>query len=71
MMCSLGQQQEELHILYPSPNIIRHFKSKRMRWVGHVVHMREERKVYKVLVGKARRKETTWKKRRRWEENGS
>jgi hypothetical protein len=23
-----------------------------MRWVGHVAHMGEERKVYKVLVGK-------------------
>jgi hypothetical protein len=23
-----------------------------MRWAGHVAHMGEERKVYKVLVGK-------------------
>jgi hypothetical protein len=27
-------------------------KSRRMRWVGHGVHMGKERKVYKVLVGK-------------------
>jgi hypothetical protein len=27
---------EELHNLYSSPNIIRIFKSRRMRWVGHV-----------------------------------
>jgi hypothetical protein len=27
-------------------------KSRRMRWVGHAARMGEERKVYKVLVGK-------------------
>jgi hypothetical protein len=27
-------------------------KSRRMRWAGRVAHMGEERKVYKVLVGK-------------------
>jgi hypothetical protein len=42
---------EELHNLYSSPYIIRQIKSRRMRWAGHVVHMGEERKVYKVLVG--------------------
>jgi hypothetical protein len=40
---------EELHILYSSPNIIRQIKSRRMRWAGHVVHMGEERNVYNVL----------------------
>jgi hypothetical protein len=43
---------EELHNLYSSPDIIRLVKSRRMRWVGHVARMGEERKVYKVLVGK-------------------
>jgi hypothetical protein len=43
---------EELHNLYSSPDIIRQVKSRRMRWVGHVARMGEERKVYKVLVGK-------------------
>jgi hypothetical protein len=28
---------EELHNLYPVPDIISQIKSKRMRWVGHVV----------------------------------
>jgi hypothetical protein len=32
-----------------------------MRWAGHVARMGEERKVYKVLVGKPRTKETTGK----------
>jgi hypothetical protein len=43
---------EELHILYSSPNIVRQIKSRRMRWAGHVALMRKKRKVYKVLVGK-------------------
>jgi hypothetical protein len=43
---------EELHILYSSPNIIRQIKSRRMRWAGHVARMGEEREVYRVLVGK-------------------
>ena len=28
---------------YPSPNIMRVIKSRRMRWVGHVVRMGDER----------------------------
>jgi hypothetical protein len=43
---------EELHILYSSPNIISQIKSRRMRWVGHVARMGEERNVYRVLMGK-------------------
>jgi hypothetical protein len=43
---------EELHILYFSPDIIRKIKSRRMRWAGHVARMGEERNVYKVLMGK-------------------
>jgi hypothetical protein len=65
---------EELHILYSSPNIIRQIKSKRMRWAGHVARMGEERKVWKVLVGKPEGKRNTWKTEacvRRWNQNGS
>jgi hypothetical protein len=43
---------EELHILYSSPNIISQIKSKKMRWVGHVACMGEERKMYRLLEGK-------------------
>jgi hypothetical protein len=43
---------EELHNLYSYPDIITQVKSRRMRWAGHVARMGEERKVYKVLVGK-------------------
>jgi hypothetical protein len=42
----------ELHNLYSSPDIIRHIKSRRMRWTGHVARMGEGRKVYRGLVGK-------------------
>jgi hypothetical protein len=52
---------EDLHNLYSSPDIIRQVKSRRMRWAGHVARMGEERKVYTVFGGKARRNETTGK----------
>jgi hypothetical protein len=29
---------------------MKQIKSRRMRWAGYVAHMREERKVYRVLV---------------------
>jgi hypothetical protein len=43
---------QKLHILYSSLNIIRQIKSRRMRRAEHVARMGEDRKVYKVLVGK-------------------
>jgi hypothetical protein len=46
---------EELHILYSSPNIITQIKSRRMRWAGHVARMGEEH--LQGFDGKARRKE--------------
>jgi hypothetical protein len=59
---------EELHNLYSSADIIRQVKSRRMRWVGHVAHMGEERKVYKVLVGKPEGKRPLVRPRQRWED---
>jgi hypothetical protein len=43
---------EELHDLYPSPNIVRVTKSRIMRWGEHVARMGDERSIYRVLVGK-------------------
>jgi 1,2-phenylacetyl-CoA epoxidase catalytic subunit len=43
---------EELNNLYSFPDIIRQVKSRRMRWAEHVARVGEERKVYKILVGK-------------------
>jgi hypothetical protein len=39
-----------------------------MRWVVHVAFMREERQLYKVLVGKPKGKRTLGRPRRRWED---
>ena len=40
-----------------------------MRWAGHVVHMGEERGVYRVLVGKLEGKRPLGRPRRRWVDN--
>jgi hypothetical protein len=53
-------------IFYTPPNIIRQFKSRRMRWAGYVASMGQERKVYRVLVGKPEGKTPRGRPRRRW-----
>jgi hypothetical protein len=58
---------EELRNMFSSPNIIRQIKSRRMRCAGHAARMGEERKVYKVLVGKPEGKSPLGRTRRRWE----
>jgi hypothetical protein len=58
----------ELHILYSSPNIIRQIKTRIKMWAGHVAHIGEERKLYKVLVGKPEGKRPLGRPRRRWED---
>ena len=60
---------EELNDLYSSPNIVRVIKLRRMRWAGHVVHMGEERGVYRVLVGKPEGRRPLGRPRRRWVDN--
>jgi len=57
---------EELNDLYSSPNIVRVITSRRMRWVGHVARMGEEREVYRVLVGKPEGRRPLGRPRRRW-----
>jgi hypothetical protein len=57
----------KLHNLSTSPNIIRQTRSRRMRWVGLIACMGEERSVYKVLMGKPERKRPLGRPRRRWE----
>ena len=60
---------EELNFLYSSPNIVRVIKSRRMRWVGHVARMGEERGLYRVLVGKPEGRRPLGRPRRRWVHN--
>jgi hypothetical protein len=43
-------------------------KSRRMRWAGHVARMGEDRKVYKVLVGKPEGRRPLGRARHRWED---
>jgi hypothetical protein len=54
--------------LYSSPDIIRQIKSRRIRWVGHVAHMGEGRKVYNVLVGNPKGRRPLGRPRHRWED---
>jgi len=56
---------EELNDLYSSPSIFQVFKSRRMRWTGHVARMWERRGVYRVLVGKPGGKRPLERTRRR------
>jgi hypothetical protein len=56
---------EELNVLYCSPNIVRVIKSRRMRWAGHVARMGEERGWYRILVGKPEGKRPLGRPRRR------
>jgi hypothetical protein len=60
---------EELNDLYSLPNIVRVVKSRRMRLVGHVARMGENRGVHRVLVGKPERKMPFGRPRHRWEDN--
>jgi hypothetical protein len=56
---------EELHNIYSTQNIIMQIMSKVMRWVGHVELIGEERKMYKVLVRNPERKRPLGRSRRR------
>jgi hypothetical protein len=56
---------EELHILYSSPSIIRVIKSRRMRRTGPVPRMGETRNAYRILVGKPEGKRLLGRPRRR------
>jgi hypothetical protein len=60
---------DELHSLYSSPNIVRVIKSRRMRWAGHMAHTEEGRGVYRVLVGRSKVKGPLGRPRHRWEDN--
>ena len=62
---------EDLNDLYPSPNIARVIKSRRMRWAAHVARMGEERGVCRVLLGKPEGRTPLGRPARRWVDNTS
>ena len=45
------------------------FKSRKLRWVGHVARMEEGRSAFKVLTGKSTGKRPLERPRRRWKDN--
>src|SRR5215475_13020967 len=59
----------ELNDLYSLPNIVSVVKSRRMRWVGHVARMGEDRGVHRVLVGRPEGKRPLERPRSRCEDN--
>jgi len=59
----------ELNDLYPSPNIVRVIKSRRMRWGVHVTRMGKRRSLYRILVRKPEGKTPLGRSMRRWEDN--
>jgi hypothetical protein len=59
----------ELNDLYSSPAIVQVIKSGRMRLVGHVAHMGEGRRLYRILVGKPEGKRPLGRARSRWNSN--
>ena len=50
--------------MHSSPNIVRVYKSTRLRWEGYVARMEEDRSAFKILTGK-----TLGRPRYRWEDN--
>jgi hypothetical protein len=60
---------EEHNNLYSSPSIVWVIKLRRIRWLERVVHMREKRGIYRVLVRKPEGKRPLGRPRCRWENN--
>jgi hypothetical protein len=61
--------KEELDNVYSPPNIIQVIKSRRMIWVGQVVHMEDKGVPHRVLVGRPKGKRPLGRPRHRWENN--
>jgi hypothetical protein len=61
--------KEELHNLYPSPDIIRMMTARRIRWAGHVARMKGKRTADGVLVGKRGKYRLLERPRRRSEDS--
>ena len=60
---------EEICVLYSSPNSIWVIKSRRMIWAGHVASMEERIGAHRVLVGRLEIKRPLGSPRYRWENN--
>lgn len=58
---------EELHDLWPSPNIIRVIRARRIGWAWNVACMEKEINIYKVLVGGSEVKRALGRPRHMWD----
>jgi hypothetical protein len=58
---------EELHNLYTSPNVVRVIKSKRIQWAVHVAWMEEMRNTCSIVVGKPEGERPLGRPKHRWE----
>lgn len=56
----------ELEQLIEGRNIIRFIKAQRIRWLGHIIRMPEERAVQKILLGKPGGTRKRGRPRRKW-----
>ena len=62
-------QNEELHSLYRTRNIVRVIKSRRLTWSGHLARMEGGRSALKIITGTPTGKRALGMPRRRWEDN--
>jgi len=60
---------EELNVLYSSPNIFRVIKSRRIKRTGHIARIGEWRGAYRVLVRETEGERLLRRPRRTWEDN--
>jgi hypothetical protein len=60
---------EELNVLYCSPNVVQVIKSRRMRWAGHVERMGEDRGCRGSWWGNRREGDHWGRPMRRWVDN--
>jgi hypothetical protein len=60
------RKNEEIKALYNKPDIVGDIKSSRLRWLGHVERMAEDRVVKKVFKGKTGRRRLQGRPRKRW-----
>jgi hypothetical protein len=58
---------EELHPLFPLPDMTMVIKLRRMGWMGHVASMGDIRNEYNILVGKPEGKRSLERPRSRWD----
>lgn len=60
------RMNEELEEYYEEPNIVQVIKSQRMRWMGHIIRMKQGRIPRKYLQSKIGGRKRSGKPRARW-----